>query len=374
MDTPADFTVQEDDSGRIVVLTGDWTATAMGEAGERLRTALGEGRGDRPVSLDLTKVKRVDTAGAYNLLTCIPQGAALAKIKARPETERLLELVREAAKVKRPPEKRSWSFNAMMERLGRGLVGVINEFYATMTFNGHLLVVLGRVMVNPRRIRWASVFTVMERAGLDAIPIVIFTNLFIGAVVGLLAANSLRDFGAEVFAVEGVGIGILREFNIVITAVLLAGRSSSSFAAEIGAMKMQQEIDAMRVMGVDPFEALVLPRVLALVPITLMLTFIATVAGLAGGALVLWSAIGLSPEFFMQRIVENVGITHFWVGLSKAPVMAVVVALIGCRQGMEVEGDVESLGRHVTAAVVHAVFSIIFIDAIFALIYMELDI
>ena len=374
MDTPADFTLEDDDSGRTVVLTGDWTATAIGKAGARLRTALGEGRDGAPITLDLRKVGRVDTAGAYDLLTCVPEGMEAAAVRARPETERLLELVREAAKAKRPVEKPRWSFNAMMERLGRGLIGFFTEFYGSMTFNGHLLAVLGRTILHPGRIRWASLFSIIERAGLDALPIVTVTNIFIGAVVGLLAANTLRDFGAEVFAVEGVGIGILREFNIVITAVLLAGRSSSSFAAEIGAMKMQQEIDAMKVMGVDPFEALVLPRFLALLVITPLLTFVATVAGLIGGALVLWSASGVSPEYFMQRIVENVGLTHFWVGLSKAPVMAVVVALIGCRQGMEVGGDVESLGRHVTAAVVHAIFSIIFIDAVFALIYMELDI
>ena len=164
----------------------------------------------------------------------------------------------------------------------------------------------------------------------------------------------------------------MREFNIVITAVLLAGRSASSFAAELGSMKMNQEVDAMRVMGVDPFEALVLPRFLALLITIPLLTFVATIAGLAGGLLVSWLVLDLSPNFFIQRIVENVSITHFWVAMSKAPVMAVVVAGIGCRQGMEVGGDVESLGRRVTAAVVHAIFSIILIDALFALLYMEL--
>ena len=137
-------------------------------------------------------------------------------------------------------------------------------------------------------------------------------------------------------------------------------------------MKMNQEIDAMRVMGVDPFEALVLPRFLALLITIPLLTFVATIAGLAGGLLVSWLVLDLSPNFFIQRIVENVSITHFWVAMSKAPVMAVVVAGIGCRQGMEVGGDVESLGRRVTAAVVHAIFSIILIDALFALLYMEL--
>ena len=174
--------------------------------------------------------------------------------------------------------------------------------------------------------------------------------------------------------VELIGIAVLREFNIIITAILLAGRSASSFAAEIGSMKMSQEVDAMVVMGVDPFEALVLPRFLALLFTIPLLTFVATLAGLVGGLIVTWGVLDLGPAFFLQRILDNVGAVHFWIGLSKAPVMAVVIAAIGCRQGMEVGGDVESLGRRVTAAVVHAIFSIIMIDAVFALIYMELKI
>jgi phospholipid/cholesterol/gamma-HCH transport system permease protein len=200
------------------------------------------------------------------------------------------------------------------------------------------------------------------------------TSFFIGAVVGLLGANMLQQFGAQVFVVELVGIAVLREFNIIITAVLLAGRSASSFAAEIGSMKMNQEIDAMQVMGVDPFEALVLPRFMALLFTIPLLTFVATLAGLFGGMLVVWTVVGLGPAFFLQRIVDNVGPTHFWIGMSKAPVMAAVIAGIGCRQGLEVGGDVESLGRRVTASVVHAIFAIIMLDAAFALLYMHVNI
>jgi phospholipid/cholesterol/gamma-HCH transport system permease protein len=177
-----------------------------------------------------------------------------------------------------------------------------------------------------------------------------------------------------VFAVELIGIAVLREFNIIITAVLLAGRSASAFAAEIGSMKMNQEIDAMRIMGVDPYEALVFPRLAALLITIWPLTFVATLTGLLGGMLVTWAALGLGPAFFFQRIIDNVGVTHFLVGMCKAPVMAAVIAGIGCRQGLEVGGDVESLGRRVTAAVVHAIFAIIMIDAVFALLFMELDI
>jgi phospholipid/cholesterol/gamma-HCH transport system permease protein len=212
----------------------------------------------------------------------------------------------------------------------------------------------------------------MERAGLDALPIVATTNFFIGATVAFLGASLLAQFGASVFTVELIGVAVLREFGVLITAVLLAGRSASSFAAELGAMKMNQEVDAMEVMGVDPFLALVLPRFTALLVMTPLLTFIADIAGLAGGLVVTWSVLDLSPSFFLQRLLDNVGVQHFYLGMSKAPVMAVVIAAIGCRQGLEVGGDVEQLGRRVTTAVVQAIFSIIIIDAIFALIFMEL--
>jgi phospholipid/cholesterol/gamma-HCH transport system permease protein len=262
----------------------------------------------------------------------------------------------------------------MIERVGRGLYGVYDDVVATLTFNGNLLVAAGRAIIQPQKIRWAACFSLVERAGLDALPIVAVTTFFIGAVLALLGANMLAKFGAQVFVVELIGIAVLREFNVIITSVLLAGRSASSFAAEIGAMKMSQEIDAMKVLGIDPFDALVLPRFFALLFAIPILTFVATVSGLFGGMLVTWVVLDLGPAFFFQRIVENVGATHFWIGMSKAPVMAGVIAAIGCRQGMEVGGDVESLGRRVTSAVVQSIFSIILIDAVFALIYMELDI
>ncbi|MFT4254337.1 MAG: ABC transporter permease, partial [Caulobacter sp.] len=263
---------------------------------------------------------------------------------------------------------------ALLDRIGRGLFGLLHDGYGTLVFLGHLLTALARCFVNPRKIRWAPIVALSERAGLDAMPIVATTTFFIGAVVALLGANLLTDFGAQVFSVELIGVSVLREFNILITAILLAGRSASSFAAEIGSMKMNQEIDAMQVIGVDPYEALVLPRFAALLITIPLLTFVATLAGLAGGIVVVWIVLDLSPSFFLQRMTDYVGATHFWIGMSKAPVMAMVIAAIGCRQGMEVGNDVESLGRRVTAAVVHAIFAIILIDAVFALLYMELNV
>jgi phospholipid/cholesterol/gamma-HCH transport system permease protein len=371
MGAPADFTFEDVDGHRTAVLSGDWTARGMVDAGERLIGALD---GSDAVDLDLRDITRCDTAGAYAILRAANGRVTADKIKAGQQTQRLLQLVGDAIQVEpeiTPPVR---GFQAALERIGRGVFGLADDGYNTLAFLGHLLVAIGRCIVKPSRIRWAPIFSLAERAGLDAIPIVAVTTFFIGAVVALLGANLLTQFGAQVFAVELVGISVLREFNILITAILLAGRSASSFAAEIGSMKMNQEIDAMQVMGVDPYEALVLPRFAALLITIPLLTFVATLAGLAGGIAVTWAALDLSPGFFLQRMVDSVGVQHFGIGMSKAPVMAMVIAAIGCRQGMEVGNDVESLGRRVTAAVVHAIFAIIAIDAIFALIYMEMNV
>lgn len=375
MERPADFSVQDATDRLTAVLSGDWTTQQMGAAGQALGQAVG-GRAD--VSFDLGAVGRMDTAGAFAVVRAAGGAFDLSRVTARPEAKRLLELVDAAHKVQPVVRKAPTGFHEMTIRIGKGVMALGTEFMSTMAFQGHLLIVtlqaIGRLFTQPRKIRWAPIVGQMERAGLDAIPIVALTTFFIGAVVALLGVNMLRQFGAEVFAVELIGVSMLREFNIVITAVLLSGRSASAFAAELGSMKMAQEVDAMQVMGVDPFEALVMPRFLALLITVPLLTFIATLAGLLGGLMVTWTVLGLGPTFFLQRIVDNVGATHFYVALSKAPVMAGVIAGIGCRQGLLVGGDVESLGRRVTSAVVHAIFSIIMIDAAFALLYMELDI
>jgi phospholipid/cholesterol/gamma-HCH transport system permease protein len=367
----ADFRLERAADRLRLVASGDWTDQGLGDLGARLDAALAK---DTAVQIDLSGVGRLDTVGALVLARALGPYAKADRLIGRPETLRLVSLVLEArSALKEAPHRLPSPFRDMVERLGRGLYGVLDDVIATLTFNGHLLVAAGRALTQPQKIRWAACFSLIERAGLDALPIVAVTTFFIGAVLALLGANMLAKFGAQVFVVELIGIAVLREFNVIITSVLLAGRSASNFAAEIGAMKMSQEIDAMKVLGIDPFDALVLPRFFALLFAMPILTFVATLSGLLGGMLVTWVVLDLGPAFFFQRIVENVGATHFWIGMSKAPIMAGVIAAIGCRQGMEVGGDVESLGRRVTSAVVQSIFSIILIDALFALIYMRLD-
>jgi phospholipid/cholesterol/gamma-HCH transport system permease protein len=363
----ADFQIDSRGTGARLVLTGDWTSTTVGKVGERLVNAL---RGRTVTDLDVAQLGKFDTTGAYLLLRAIGQAPAGAFAE-RPKAEQILQLVAGAGHTPQPKTVRPDWVHRTLVKIGQGVAHIGMEIYRGLAFNGHLLAVFGNTLINPTRIRWAAWFDQAERSGLDALPIVAVTSFFIGAVVAFLSANLLQQFGASVFAVELIAIAVLREFAVVITAVLLAGRSASSFAAELGAMKMNQEVDAMEVMGVDPFDALVLPRTAALLLMTILLTFVADIAGLFGGAIVCWAKLDLGPAFFIQRVQDNVGVLHFWVGMSKAPVFALVVAAIGCRQGLAVAGDVESLGRRVTSAVVQAIFAIILIDAVFALTYME---
>lgn len=366
----AGFRIDHGPSGPVLALMGDWTAAGMGDAGRRLLAAM---RGQPFLHWNIDDLGRMDTAGAFILLKAGGGKIPPEVFAARPETARIVALVDSVDEKAERKVVRVDPIVRTLEKTGRGVAEFGAELYRTLAFNGHLMAAAGRAIVQPRRIRWAAWFSQIDRAGLDALPIITITTFFIGAVVAFLAADMLQTFGAAVFAVELIGISVLREFGVVLTAVLLAGRSASSFAAEIGAMKMNQEVDAMKVMSVDPFDALVLPRLAALMIMMPVLTLVADVSGLFGGALVAWAKLDLSPAFFLQRIQENVGVQHFWVGLSKAPVFALVIAAIGARQGMAVGGDVESLGERVTSAVVQAIFAIITIDAIFALIYLELN-
>ena len=230
MDSPADFSVTQENGLATAFLSGDWLGAAAGPAAIGLAKALSATSG---VAFDLSKVGRMDTAGAFAVVKSVRGDIDLARVQARPETLRLLQLVSGAARFDPPVQSPPRGFHEMTIRIGRGVVELGHELFETLVFAGHLLVVLGRGIANPRRVRWAACFSLAERAGLDAIPIVATTSFFIGAVVGLLGVNTLRQFGAEVFSVELIGIAVLREFNIVITAVLLAGRSASAFAQDL---------------------------------------------------------------------------------------------------------------------------------------------
>ena len=369
VDRQAGFSVERRPGHALVALTGDWTAQGLGSAGDRLAVAV---RARPQVAMELAELGRLASAGAYALMRAARIGPESEGLAGRPDLQRLVSFI--SAMVAAPSALPAQSLPggyALLVRTGLAVADLGSELFRTFVFYGRLIAALGRVTAHPRRIRLAPTVSLMERSGLDAMPIVATTSFFVGATLGFLGEDLLQQFGAQVYSVELVGIGVLREFAVLVAAIILAGRSASSFAAEIGAMRMNQEVDAMQVMGVDAFEALVLPRFVALLTMTPLLTFVAMISGLFGGLVVIWTVVGLSPTFFLERLLDNVGVSHLWIGMAKAPVMAAVIASIGCRNGLEVGGDVEQLGRRVTTAVVQALFAVILIDAAFAFLFVD---
>ncbi len=363
-----------EDGKQVLSVAGDWTIWTVAQVEEKLRNA----KVAYDAILDVSQLEKIDTSGAYLIDRALGALEGIDdKIPIRgehPTIERLLGKVRKASPAAPPDPIRPPGFIALLDRAGHGAVDAWRELLGLLSFIGETMATLGRLAANPQRIRWKSVVAIMEEAGLDALPIVCFLSFFIGLVIAFIGANLLAMFNASVFTVELVGIGMLREFGAVLTAILLAGRTDSAFTAQIGAMKMRQEIDAMRTIGLDPMEALVAPRLIALVLMTPLLTFAATISGIGGGLIAAWTAMNISPQMFISRFQEVVPPQHFWVGIAKAPVFALVVAMIGCRQGMLVEGDVVSLGRRTTSAVVQAIFMVIALDAMFAVLYYMLNI
>ncbi|MDX2238996.1 MAG: ABC transporter permease [Hyphomonadaceae bacterium] len=372
------FELVEDGRDKVLALRGDWVAAGVAGLDDPLR-ALAHRIGPGAV-VDVSRLGRLDVAGAWLIDRTVRGGspcgnmeAPLAIRGAHPSAARLIAVARGAAQPCPVPPRPGLGLIDLMERAGRGLAHVWAEALQTLSFFGETLAVLLKLLANPSRIRWVSVFNVMEYAGLNALPIIGLLSFFVGMVIAYLGARVLSDFGASVFTVELVAFSVMREFGVVITAILLAGRTDSAFTAQIGAMKMRQEIDAMRVMGLSPIEALVAPRVLAMLIMTPILAFAAVVAGLLGGLLACWATLDVSPAMYFQRIADGVPEQHFWVGLSKAPVFAVVLAVVGCRHGLAVGDDVVSLGRRTTSSVVQSIFLVILLDAAFALWFLEMD-
>ncbi|MBB5518383.1 MlaE family lipid ABC transporter permease subunit [Amphiplicatus metriothermophilus] len=359
-----------------LVAKGDWRAPNLGQIDGALRDFEDDSMG-RDLLIDVSAVERMDTAGAMVLQrvlrACQTRGERSRIIGAAPPHAALLEQVGEHI-VPCPVEPaRGNAFVAMLNRLGQGAVEAYFASLEVLSFVGFALSSAARVMANPSRIRWTSVVYHMEEAGLNAVPIIGLMSFLIGAVVAFMGAKILRQFGAEIFTVELVGISVLREFGVLLAAILIAGRSGSAFTAQIGTMKIREEIDALRVLGLDPMEVLVLPRLFALVIMLPALAFLAAMLGLIGGGLVAWSSLGISPVLFITRMQETIVMSNFWAGIIKAPFFAFAIAIIGCFQGTEVKGSAESLGQRVTLSVVQALFLVILLDAFFAMFFLEID-
>lgn len=371
--TIPDFVLDVSGEDSVLRITGDWTVQTVQAVDEALRELSVEGNS---VVLDVSSLDRLDTAGAFVIDRTLRQlSPEPVRIDGdHPSAANLIRQVHGVADAEVLPRPRHGGFMDLLERTGRSSNQMLQESIETLAFLGETLVTTFRLLLSPWKLRWTSIVSVMEEAGLDAMPIIAFLSFFVGMVVAFIGATTLRDLGSEIFTVELIGYAMLRELGVMLTGIVLAGRTNSSFTAQIGTMKMRQEIDAMQTLGLKPMDVLVAPRIIAMVITTPVLAFVGTVSGIAGGVMVGWLALDINPGVFIDRLQSNVPADQFWIGMSKAPVFGFVVALIACRQGLNVGGSVQSLGNKTTTSVVQAIFSIIVIDALFAIFYMEMGI
>jgi len=356
-----------------LVATGAWTvaeAAKLDKALKRLRVPIpptSEFTGE----MDISRIEEIDTAGAWLLQRTV---AAWQKAGLRTHyagaTEGfriLIEEVHRHGDAERPEIDKPKPIEQLVDSTTSVVTGVWRDSLQLTAFLGEVSAAFLRLCRQPWRFRPISFFHHLDHAGLRAVPIIALICFLIGAVVMQQGVAQLRLFGAEPFAVNMVAILTLREIGILLTAIMVAGRSGSAFTAEIGSMKMREEIDAMRTLGIDPMDTLVLPRVLALIVALPLLTFLGDIMGLAGGGVMAFGVLGLDMSTYLDKLQEAASMQHFMAGMIKAPFAAIIIGLVGCLEGLRVEGSAESLGTHVTSAVVKAIFLVIILDAVFAM-------
>ena len=363
-------------SPQVIALSGCWTARGVGEHGNDLvlrpadRLAL--------LTVDASGIEALDTAGAWVLhkLLARPRGdGAGVSLRGLPvEFAELLESVRQhaAGQANAPAPVIPTTPNALA-RLGRSAASTLEQFLAMLTFIGESSHAMADWLAHPARIRWRAVLFNLRSAGFDALPIVGLLSFLLGVVVAYQGADQLRQYGANIFVADLVGLSMLREFAPLITAIIVAGRSGSAYAAQIGTMAVTEEIDAMRTLGLAPQELLVLPKILALVIALPLLTVFADGMGIFGGMIMAKVQLGVGFGEFLDRLVKAGSITSYLVGIGKAPVFAAIIVVVGCFQGFRTHGGADSVGRQTTRSVVQSIFLVIVADALFSVAFSLLD-
>ncbi len=364
-----DCQIVRDGAAVRIAVSGEWTLAALVDAERALKGAGAVKSGAQSLAIDLSGLEMLDTAGALTLVNFRdrlgPKGAEF--VNARAEHSILIEEVGRAALLAREAPPRGAPIADFIKRFVAGLTAFGRDAVALTMFLGETAAALGRVIAKPSKFRGTAFVHQIQATGLTAVPIISLVCVLIGGVIMQQGARQLRNFGAETLSIDMLGILALREVGVVLAAVMVAGRSASAFTAQIGTMKMREEIDAMRTLGIDPIETLVLPRILALVLVLPLLVFVADVMCLAGGAIMAKMYLALDTPIYLQRLNAAVSANHFYVGLIKAPFVALVIGLVGCLEGLRVEGSAESVGNQVTTAVVKAIFLVLVLDGIFAI-------
>jgi phospholipid/cholesterol/gamma-HCH transport system permease protein len=359
------------DGGTAVIAGGRWDVAASGVLDAALR-ALKLPRGEAIV-IDLGQLERLDTAGAWLLHRTVRQlEAAGQRVELTNLEERhrlMLEQVAANDRPVPPPPSPPGALVRVVAHLGEATLEALAEGRHVLGFFGLLCSTIAMTVLRPWRLRVTPLVYQIEQVGLNALPIVGLISFLIGVVLAYQGAVQLQRFGAEIFVVNLIGVSVLREIGILLTAIVVAGRSGSAFAAQLGSMKLHEEVDAMRTLGLDPMEVLVLPRTLGLVIAMPLLAFFADIMGLLGGGLMSWAVLDIAPALFIERLNGAIGLWHFWVGIIKAPVFGMLIAMVGCMEGLRVEGSAESVGQQTTKAVVTSIFLVIVVDALFSIFF-----
>ena len=360
MSGPADFILDDTDGG-VLRFTGSLTLARLRDLPARLE-------GVQAKSVDVSGIDRMDTVGAWIVHRAAREAGA--EIKGADESQaRLLEQVSAADQpCQVRPDTRSPVLR-VLDQVGGWTIGGGRTLYGLIGFFGGVMIAFGSIARHPRRFRFNAVSRQFEVVGVEALGIIGLMSLLVGVVIAQQGAVQLRQFGAEVFTINLIGRMTLRELGVLMTAIMVAGRSGSAFAAQLGSMKLAEEVDAMRTIGVSPMEALVVPRVLSTVILLPLLGFYSSLVAMIGGGLLCWVSLDIPPATFIQRVREVVPITDLWIGLLKAPVFGAIIALSGCYQGMQVKGNAEEVGLRTTAAVVQGIFLVIVLDAFFAVFF-----
>lgn len=363
MDGGARFMIRDEDGGRSLVLAGPLLVSTVGAIDQDLAAV------DGPIAaVDLAEVTDIDTVGAWTACRLARQHSAAIRGET-PRAARLIDAVGAdiGDEAIRPPRPPIWV--RVPERLGELTSDFLFGLRGTVGFFGQILLAAGRLLRHPSTFRGKALVRQIELVGVSSLPIIGLMSFLIGIVIAQQGAVQLAQFGAETLTVNLVGRITLRELGVLMTAIMVAGRSGSAFAAQIGTMKLTEEVDAMRTIGISPIEALVIPRILAAVLMMPLLGFYASVVAIIGGAVIADLSLGIPFTSFLLRIREVVPTYDLWVGLIKAPVFGLIVAFAGCYQGMQVKGNSEEVGIRTTTAVVSAIFMVIVIDAFFAVFF-----
>jgi phospholipid/cholesterol/gamma-HCH transport system permease protein len=378
MASAATILVSEEQGATIWRAAGEWLIVSAAELDRQLRSLKLPQGGQ--VTVDLAGVDRLDSTGAWLLLRTEHEleahGNAVALANLQPRFAPLLEQVRSRG-VTEPlphPVPPHHTLIGFVERVGRGSVTLLNRGYDILGFAGMVTVTLIRLLRSPRRLRMTATLVQMEVVGLDALPIVGLLSFLIGVVMAYQGADQLRRFGAEIYTVNLLGVSIMRELGVLLSAIIIAGRSGSAFTAQIGTMQVNEEIDAMRTLGLDPIEVLVLPRLFGLTLTLPLVVFFADFMGILGGGLMSWVVLDINIPNFLTQLQSAVTLTTLWVGVIKAPFFAAIIALVGCYEGLNVTRSAESVGKLTTQSVVESIFFVIVTDAAFSIVFSMLKI